>query len=153
MRKIPKEILKESLTNSLDKSSNWSLPADFFIEWLVKKPEESNKSFDLLDSFLEREAPDWIVEELPEEIRGSQVWEWGSYNFVDFADEWVDPTEIKDYFVFCLIKIREMWNLSYEKLAREIGISTRNLIRWLKGEVKPSDMAMKFIEMYLKRIP
>ncbi len=154
MRKFSKEILRESLEKSINQPSDWSLPADIFAKWLIEKPEESKKSFDLLHHFLQYEAPDWIVEELPEDIRGTKTWEnffdYLPNAFVEFAEEWVDESERWSYFLFCLEVLREKEEISYEKLARKMDISTRTLIRWLKGEVKPSDMGMKIIRKFLE---
>jgi len=50
-----------------------------------------------------------------------------------------------------LRQFKDQENISYEKLAREIGISYRTLFRWLNGESKPSDMGLKIIKEFLER--
>jgi len=106
MRKFSQEILRESLQNTVKNlnQSTWPIQADMFVKWLVERPTESMKSFDLFHHFLESEAPGWIIEELPENIRGNSTWDWGSYNekdFEGFANDWVHPDERKAYLEFC----------------------------------------------------
>ncbi|MCD6192538.1 MAG: hypothetical protein J7L26_03605 [Candidatus Aminicenantes bacterium] len=111
MRKFSQKILRESLKNTVKNlnQSTWPIQADMFVKWLVECPEESKKSFDLFHSFLEREAPDWIVEELPEDIRGNTYWNFdvhheNDYNekdFLNFAEIWVHPDEREAYLNFC----------------------------------------------------
>lgn len=48
-----------------------------------------------------------------------------------------------------LKRLKKETGLSYEKMAREIGISWRSLYRWLKGNSLPSDLALKAIKKYL----
>lgn len=40
---------------------------------------------------------------------------------------------------------------SYEKIAREIGVSMLTVQHWIKGKYKPSRLARKEIEFFLKR--
>jgi len=46
-------------------------------------------------------------------------------------------------------KKRSGW--SYEKIAREIGVSMLTVQNWIKGKYTPSPLARKEIEIFLKR--
>jgi len=39
--------------------------------------------------------------------------------------------------------------MSYEVMSRDIGVTSRTLFRWLKGESKPSLMGLMLIQRYL----
>ena len=39
--------------------------------------------------------------------------------------------------------------MSYEGMSRDIGVTSRTLFRWLKGESKPSLMGLMLIQRYL----
>lgn len=49
-----------------------------------------------------------------------------------------------------LKQYKEEKDISYEKLAREIGVSYRTLFRWLNEDSKPSDMGLKIIKDFLE---
>lgn len=40
---------------------------------------------------------------------------------------------------------------SYEKIARDIGVSMLTVQNWIKGRYKPSRLARKEIEFFLKK--
>jgi len=90
------------------------------------------------------------------EEEGKESWRWDSYlpnDFVDFAQNWVEESERWGYYLYCLRFLKERLNLTYEEMARKAGISYRTLFRWLKEESsKPSKMAMRLIEDYLRQI-
>jgi len=45
---------------------------------------------------------------------------------------------------------KDKQNISYEKLAHEIGVSYRTLFRWINRENQPSDMGLKMIRNFLE---
>jgi len=155
MRKIYLETLRENLLDAMKNmaQSTWPLPADLFVEWLVKYPSQSSKTLELFRDWLE--GSNWIVKEAEEE--GKEVW-WDSYaylpnEFVDFAQDWVDESERRSYYLYCLKFLKERLNLTYEEMAGRIGVSYRSLFRWLKEESsKPSQMAIRLIEDYLNQV-
>lgn len=50
-----------------------------------------------------------------------------------------------------LKKIKEQENISYDELARKIGVNLRNVYRWLKEDIEPGQMAMKLIQGFLEK--
>jgi transcriptional regulator with XRE-family HTH domain len=48
-----------------------------------------------------------------------------------------------------LKQIKRDRTMSYEVMAHAIGITSRTLFRWLKGESKPSLMGLMLIQRYL----
>lgn len=50
-----------------------------------------------------------------------------------------------------LQQIKDRENISYEKLAHDIGVSFRTLYRWLNGISKPSDMGLRIINEFIKK--
>jgi transcriptional regulator with XRE-family HTH domain len=50
-----------------------------------------------------------------------------------------------------LKKIMKKHGLSLEKVARELGISSRTVFRWIHGENKPSDLALKQLREFLEK--
>lgn len=49
-----------------------------------------------------------------------------------------------------LIKLKIDKNLSYEKLARQIGVSFQTVLRWINKGDKPSDLALAQIRRFIK---
>jgi DNA-binding transcriptional regulator YiaG len=41
------------------------------------------------------------------------------------------------------------WKLSMERVAREMGISSRTVFRWLHGQNEPSGLALEALRRYL----
>lgn len=50
-----------------------------------------------------------------------------------------------------LKKVIKNLEFSQEKVARELGISSKTISRWLKGENEPSDLAKYQIEKFIKK--
>lgn len=50
-----------------------------------------------------------------------------------------------------LKEFKEKSGWSYEKIAREIGVSTLSVQNWIKGKFKPSRLAEKEISFFLKK--
>lgn len=50
-----------------------------------------------------------------------------------------------------LNKIRADRGISYELMARDIGVSMQTLRRWITGEFKPSLLGLMMIQKYLDR--
>jgi len=48
-----------------------------------------------------------------------------------------------------LKKIKRDRGISFEVMSRDIGVTSRTLFRWLKGESKPSLMGLILIQRYL----
>jgi transcriptional regulator with XRE-family HTH domain len=40
-------------------------------------------------------------------------------------------------------------NLSYDKIAQEMNVSTQSIYRWIKGKTSPSAMALEKIQKYV----
>jgi transcriptional regulator with XRE-family HTH domain len=51
-----------------------------------------------------------------------------------------------------LKKIRKERGLSYERMARELGVSWRTLYRWIQNENAPSLLATEKIAAYLSEV-
>ena len=50
-----------------------------------------------------------------------------------------------------LRKFKEKSGWSYEKIAREIGVSMLSVQNWISGKFKPSRLAEKEINFFLKK--
>jgi len=50
-----------------------------------------------------------------------------------------------------LKQIRKRHSLSFEAIAREMGLSHRTIFRWIHGESLPSPMARQRLAEYIKR--
>jgi len=154
MRKIHLETLRENLLDAMKNiaQSTWPLPADLFVEWLVKYPGQSSKTLGLFRDWLE--GSNWIVKGAEEE--GKEVW-WGNYTylpneFVNFAQDWVEESERWGYYLHCLKFLKERLGLTYEEMAELIGVSYRSLFRWLREGLSPSRMAIQVIENYFRQV-
>lgn len=58
---------------------------------------------------------------------------------------------IEDEIIERLQTVKDARRMSQEGLARDIGVSSRTIFRWLKGASRPSDMARMALEKYLKK--
>lgn len=50
-----------------------------------------------------------------------------------------------------LREIKDSQGLSFERMSREIGISSRTLFRWIHGQNVPSLMATERLKDYLQK--
>ena len=50
-----------------------------------------------------------------------------------------------------LKKIMKNLGFSQEKVARELGVSSKTVSRWLKGESEPSELAKYQIKKFIKK--
>ena len=153
MRKISTMVLRENLVDAVRNmaQSTRPLPADLFVEWLIKYPNQSSKILELFCDWLE--LNDWVVKGAEKE--GKESWRWDGYlpnDFVDFAQNWVDESERWGYYLYCLKFLKERLNLTYEEMARKVGVSYRSLFRWLREGLSPSQMAIRLIEAYLNQV-
>ena len=49
-----------------------------------------------------------------------------------------------------LIKLKKDNDLSYEKMARQIGVSFQTVLRWMNKGDKPSDLALVQIKRFIE---
>lgn len=50
-----------------------------------------------------------------------------------------------------LKKIMEKHNFSQEKVAREIGVSSKTVLRWLRGKHQPSELGSLQIKKFIRK--
>jgi len=56
----------------------------------------------------------------------------------------------KDEALKRLIKFRAFSGWTYGQIAQALGVHIQTVTKWLQGQNKPSDMALKLIEVFLK---